>query len=442
MVFILLIFLHNFKIIISTRNRVFFSIKTQKQGRFLINKNKTKDITKLTVLSIKQHAKNTYFLGFFPQVDDYFKDIQSGSFSSLSVYLLKLFQWLKGLLETTKTILFAGIFSLKYRFFWLKNHALIMREKLIWLLEENFPSREATLGKAFVFADLSGAPETIYHSFKVIGILHLIAASSANIYLIISFLTPLLAVLEYFFGQKMQALAKLLVIISYFILINGHFNLVDSSPSILRASLSCILAILATQLFSVTVKRLNLLIVVAILCLIINPFYLQSLAFQLSFCASFIILFYWPYIKKKIAKSSLMFSFVMQFFLWPLLIGYFSNVNLIAIPANIVLSALVEFLTIIYFLFIVSKACHLVFLTNFSTNLIYLVNDIFFKLLSIFEKIAFKNIIINQDKILIISSLLSIQLLFILLICFDKKNIYTKNKYRILCKWSNYMKVR
>jgi len=177
MVFILLIFLHNFKIIISTRNRVFFSIKTQKQGRFLINKNKT-------------------------------KDIQSGSFSSLSVYLLKLFQWLKGLLETTKTILFAGIFSLKYRFFWLKNHALIMREKLIWLLEENFPSREATLGKAFVFADLSGAPETIYHSFKVIGILHLIAASSANIYLIISFLTPLLAVLEYFFGQKMQALAK------------------------------------------------------------------------------------------------------------------------------------------------------------------------------------------------------------------------------------------
>ena len=440
--FSLLILEHNFTIIFSTRNRPIFLIKTQKEDVFLENKPKTKDMAKIALLSIKQELRKGNFLDNFPQVSDYFKNIQNGSPSSSMGWVLKLFNYSKGLLETTKGLLHLSIFSLKYRLFWLKNEALNMREKLVCTLEGNFSTREATLGKAFVFADLSGAPESIYHSFKVIGILHLIAASSANIYLILAFLKPLLALLEYFLGQKAVAFAKSFAVIMYFLLINRHFNLTDSSPSILRASLTCLLAILALQLFNLAVKRLNLLIIVAIICLSINPFYLQSLGFQLSFLASFIILFYWPYIQKKIAKSTLMFSFIMQFFMWPLLVSYFSSINLIAIPANILISPLVELLTVLYFFFIACKSFSLLVLGNFTSTLIYFVNNIFFNSLKIFESMPGKDILINEHKNLIISTLLLFQLIFISLIYLDKKKFNRKNKYRTLAKWPNYRKSR
>ncbi len=434
--FLILIIQQNFTIIKTTRNWPFFLMKAKKEQQIVENKPQTKNIAKIGLINIKRPLKKTAFFSVFTQEKHYFKDMQSGSVSSWMGSLLSIKQLVKGLLTTAKSLIYSCIFSLKYRFFELQNQALIVREKLAWILEENFSTREATLGKAFVFADLSGAPESIYHSFKVIGILHLIAASSANIYLILSFFQPLLAFLEHFFGQKLLFFAKSLLIISYFLLINGHFNLVDSSPSILRASLSCLFILLANHYFNLAVKPLNLLLIIAILCLLINPFYLQSLAFQLSFLASFIILYYWPYIKQKMAKSSIMFSFTVQFCLWPLLIFYFSNINLIAIPANIITAPLVEWLTVCYFIFIVSYLMHLHFLADFVTRMIYFVNNIFFNILAYLETLPAKSIMVNTNKNLIITSLIAIQLLLIFCIYRQRKHLNQKNKYRILAKWA------
>jgi competence protein ComEC len=436
--FTIFILLHNFKFIFNTRKWPFFLISERKQEYFFLNNYKTKRIAKIAVLNIKNYCQNGFFSRLFSQVEDYYKNIQTRSFGRSSTCLLKMVGAIKRLLKATKESFSFMLFSLKYRFFCLKNQLLIVREKLVWLLEGSFSTREATLGKAFVFADLSGAPETVYHSFKVIGILHLIAASSANIHLILLFLKPLLALLEVWKGQKLLSLASLIIISVYFCLINGHFNLVDSSPSILRASLSCALAILANSYFNLAIKRLNLLIFVGILCLFINPFYLQALGFQLSFLATFIILFYWPYIKKKIAKSNLILGMTVQFFLWPLLIFYFSNVNLIAIPANILLSPLVELLTFIYFVFISSKTLYFSVLADLCSNLIYFVCNIFFNFLEFLEKMPAKSIDINQDKNLIVSSLIIIQVFVFYLILREKKLYFKKNKYRVLAKWANW----
>jgi|GEM_PF-1045526 ComEC/Rec2-related protein len=432
---LILIIQQNFTIIKNTRKWPFFLIRTNSEQEFFENKSQTKDIAKMGKIDVKFHLTNTHFFSVFTQEMHYFKEIQNASASSWNRRLSNINQLVKGLLATSKSIIYSSFFSLKYRFFDLQNQALIMREKLAWILEENFSTREATLGKAFVFADLSGAPESIYHSFKVIGILHLIAASSANIYLILSFFKPLLAFLEHFFGQKLVFFAKSLLIITYFLLINGHFNLVDSSPSILRAALSCLLVILANHYLNLSVKPLNLLLSIAILCLLINPFYLQSLAFQLSFLASFIILFYWPFIKKKIAKSSIMFSITVQFCMWPLLIFYFANINLIAIPANIVIAPLVEWLTVGYFIFIASQLLHLHFLADFVTRMIYFANNIFFNILAYLETLPAKSIVIDTNKSLIITSLIAIQLLLVFWIYRQQKHTNLKNKYRILAKW-------
>ena len=135
-----------------------------------------------------------------------------------------------------------------------------------------------------------------------------------------------------------------------------------------------------------------------------------------------------------------MLSFTVQFFLWPLLIHYFANLNFIAIPANVLLSPLVELLTVIYFLFISFFSFQFNFLADLTKNLIYFVSNIFFYLLDLFDKIPAKAIEINQHKSLIISSLLFIHLLFIFLIYYDKSSFHNKNKYRIFCKWQNWSK--
>lgn len=436
--FTIFILMHNCKYILNTRNWPFFLIKVNNDDQFILNKSKTKEMAKVGVLQTKYSLKNKQFYEILPQVSDYFNNHQTRSFGSLGEWVLSMKQQIKSCIESTKVVVYSILSSLKGRFFALKNQALIMRENLALILEGNFPTREATLGKAFVFADLSGAPESIYHSFKVIGILHLVAASSANIYLILAFFKPLLALLEYLFGQKSLAYGKLTIVILYFILINGHFNLIDSSPSILRASLACILAILATMFLNLAVKSLNVLIIVGILCLLINPLFIQSLGFQLSFLASFIILFYWPYLKKKIAKSSIMLGVLVQVLLWPVLIFYFSDINLIAIPANIIIAPLVEFLTVLFFVFISLKIAQLAFLADLASSLILFVSNIFFNILNFLEKMPAKSLTINANKSLIISSLILCHISLIFLINREQKLFNNKNKYRVLCKWANW----
>lgn len=438
MPFTIFIFMHNCQYILSTRNWPFFSIKFKNPKQFIVNKLETKERAKVALLHTKYSFKSSQFYEFLPQVSDYFNNNHTRSSSSLGEWVLRVNQYIKSCIESVKVLVYSSLFSLKYRFFSLENQAVIMRKNIAWILEGNFSTREATLGKAFVFADLSGAPESIYHSFKVIGILHLVAASSANIYLILAFFKPLLALLEYFYGQKYLAFGKMLIVVLYFLLINGHFNLIDSSPSILRASLCCILAILAALYMNLAISSLNILICVGIICLLINPLYLQSLGFQLSFLASFIILFYWPYVKKKIVKSSIMLGVLVQFLLWPLLVFYFSDINLTAIPANIVVSPLVEFLTVLFFVFIFLKIVSLALLADFVSTLISSVSNIFFNILNLLEKMPAKSIAISTHKSLIISSLILVHLFLFFLIYREQKLFNKKNKYRVFNKWANW----
>ena len=124
--------------------------------------------------------------------------------------------------------------------------------------------------------------------------------------------------------------------------------------------------------------------------------------------------------------------------MWPVLLFYFSDINLIAIPANIIVTPLVEFLTVLYFLFIFLKNLHLAFLPDFISSLIYKACNIFFQLLANLEKLPAKSIQINDYKYWIIGALFLIHLVLMYLILRDKKLTNQKNKYRILAKWSNW----
>ena len=147
--------------------------------------------------------------------------------------------------------------------------------------------------------------------------------------------------------------------------------------------------------------------------------------------------FVWPLLRKNIGNSILLFNFVIQFSLWPLLLLYFPTINLLAIPANIVISPLVELLSILLYVFLLLHNLPWPFLTTLMRYLISIVMNIFFKILEILEHLPGKSIAVDQNKSLIIALFLLIDLLVVLWLICQKSLLSKKNKYKILAKWAN-----
>jgi competence protein ComEC len=170
--------------------------------------------------------------------------------------------------------------------------------------------------------------------------------------------------------------------------------------------------------------------------LIINPFYLESLSFQFSFLASFGIVFLYNYLEKEpfIKKNTILLNILLtccaQFFLLPIMIFNFAELNYLSVLANILVLPLVELLTI---LFLASFICLFVmtiipisFFESFLSLLIVKVIDILFLLIDILEKIPWKSFILKTNKELWTSIFILFNLLTILGIHVLKAKKYSK----------------
>lgn len=427
----LFIFNKNFHLIFKTRNINELAQKKPQDLFLLVKKAENEANTKPTA---KFACLKPSSGGLDAHLGQYIKDKQSKSFSNQSLVTDKGILWLKSLIDRSICFFEYILDSVKDRYLSSQNSLSKMRDLFLERLEGLIGPRGRPLAEGLLFGDISGIDREIYHSFRVIGILHILSASSANFTLILQFVLFWLSPLRTYLSKKQNFYL-------HFILIFTYFTLVGPATSTTRAFLTLSATFYATFVLQRTNSSLFNLFLVGFFMLFINPFYLNSLGFQLSFLASFGIIFLYNYLEKEPIISqnyflkSILLTFCAQFFLSPILIFNFAELNYLAILANFLVLPLVELLTLSFLASFISlfffEAFDLLVFERLLSFLIIKTTDILFIIIDILEKIPWKSFVFIDNKELYIILFVLINLLTIVWISHLKAQKYSKDKYRI-----------
>lgn len=421
-----------FQLILKTRNLLDSPFKVVSSLSLQLQSAKTEQNAKMTGTKVTQSSSEDGLVG---QWDEYIKEKQSQSLSSQSWLTDRFILPLKRLIRSGFDLWQLLIDSVKVSYLTSQNHWQRQRQFFLKTLEGTLDSRALPLAQGLLFGDISGVSQETYHSFKVIGILHVVSASSANFTLFLHFGLLCLRPLLPFCGRRQ-------LFYVHFCLVLFYFSLVGPAPSTSRAFISLSLGFYFSLYCQRSNSSLHNLLLTGIITLYISPLYLKSLGFQLSFLASLgIIIFAKPLEKYLNSKqnyivSSLILTFSAQFLLLPVLVFHFGEINYIAFLANLLILPLVELLTIgflvLYIVFFLNKLLSLAFLMRFLSLMINQALDILFFIISWLEKIPHKSFLFSKNIDLYTGIFILLAGLGVWSISAIKSLDYNKKQYRIL----------
>ena len=197
--------------------------------------------------------------------------------------------------------------------------------------------------KTFVLA-INEIDKDVRSSYQYNGISHLFSISGMHITLFATFLLCIMNKISY--NRYFNYFIVNLFLISFMVLVGFTASSVRSVLMFILFSIN--------KLFNLKIKSLDIMLIVLIVLLLINPFYLYSVSFLFSYIISTGIVMANRNIKKiknKLVKN-LYISFISFMFSLPICINYFNQVNVLSVVLNLFFIPLVS--SIIFPLSIVS----------------------------------------------------------------------------------------
>jgi competence protein ComEC len=297
-------------------------------------------------------------------------------------------------------------------------------QKINEYFERSFSGNTLIFMKALLLGDDSGFDDKFKEALIVNGTFHLFAISGSHISLFVILLSKLLG---YFFkNEKIIEFILCLFLLIYMIITNF-------SPSIVRATLMYYLLIINKR-WKLRLSSMDIVSIVFLLLIIINPFYMYNMGFILSFLISFLIVLINPVIKDKtILIQSLIISFLAQIISLPITININHEVNILSPIINIISIFLVETiilpLTILTFFLPLSQMLYILMINGFMS-----INNFFKNYINIslrfphFDTLA---IVIFYGLLFILCSYRHKKITFVcfccFLLCFSNKKIFQIN---------------
>ena len=180
-------------------------------------------------------------------------------------------------------------------------------------------------------------------NFKALGLSHLVAVSGFQVVLLVGFVEML------FLKLKISKKSRIILGILSIIFLIG---LVGPQPPVLRSGISLSLSLLILSIFGRGLQPLRTLIYSALVLLLLNPFYLISLSFQLSFLASLGLV-----LSSKVEnlgelklfsdfKDLLLGSTVTFLFTLPIIVNINGTISVISILINLLIVPIIPFITL------------------------------------------------------------------------------------------------
>ena len=192
---------------------------------------------------------------------------------------------------------------------------------------------ESNLGLSYLLGMKTGLPNDLSDNLRTVGLVHIVVASGAH-------LSILVEIARRIFGKLSRASGLLLSII--FILF--FMALVGFTPSIMRAGLMSILAIIAWYVGR-KFAAWRLILLVAAVTLIINPMFIINLGWLLSF-ASFtgimilgpkLATFFYGDRQPKFIASTILTTIAATLATLPITLYFFGTLSLISVLANLLI---------------------------------------------------------------------------------------------------------
>ena len=187
--------------------------------------------------------------------------------------------------------------------------------------------------KTFVLA-INEIDKDVRSSYQYNGISHLFSISGMHITLFATFLLGMMNKISY--NRYFNYFIVNLFLIFFMVLVGFTASSVRSVLMFILFSIN--------KLFNFKIKSLDIMLIVLIVLLLINPFYLYSVSFLFSYIISAGIVMAnrnIKRIKKKLAKN-LYISFICFTFSLPICINYFNQVNVLSVVLNLFFIPLVS----------------------------------------------------------------------------------------------------
>lgn len=187
--------------------------------------------------------------------------------------------------------------------------------------------------KTFVLA-INEIDKDVRSSYQYNGISHLFSISGMHITLFATFLLGIMNKISY--NRYFNYFIVNLFLIFFMVLVGFTVSSVRSVLMFILFSIN--------KLFNLKIKSLDIMLMVLIILLLINPFYLYSVSFLFSYIISTGIVMAnrnIKRIKKKLAKN-LYISFICFTFSLPICINYFNQVNVLSFVLNLFFIPLVS----------------------------------------------------------------------------------------------------
>lgn len=255
--------------------------------------------------------------------------------------------------------------------------------------------------KTLLFGD-NKLDKEIKTSYQINGISHLFSVSGFHINFITSIIYFYLDRVTY--NKKIKYITVDIFLVLYLLLCN--------TTSLLRCTVMNILLSI-NHLLKLNIKKIDIVLLTLILCIIINPFIIYDIGFIYSYTISFFLILY----KNKYKTNNKLLKII-----------YISLISfLVSLPINIYTSYEINFLSIILNIIIVPIVSLILLPLSLLTLIFPILDNILYLITSILEKISlytsniniFKQILSKPSIILII-----IYYLVIILILSKNKHYY------------------